>query len=84
MTRRLFNPFLLLLARLTDPELARAVQFLKVENWPIRASGRARRVSEFVMMEGEGERRAAVAGVGCAADAGNVGHMGRQCEGILR
>ena len=37
MTRRLFNPFLLLLARLTDPELARAVQFLKTENAMLRS-----------------------------------------------
>lgn len=37
MTRRLFNPFLLLMARLTDPELARAVQFLKIENAMLRS-----------------------------------------------
>jgi putative transposase len=37
VTRRFFNPFLLLLARLTDPELARAVQFLEVENAMLRS-----------------------------------------------
>ncbi|MHC4506408.1 MAG: hypothetical protein ACYTFI_24195 [Planctomycetota bacterium] len=37
MTGRLSDPFLLLLARLTDPELARAVQFLKVENAMLRS-----------------------------------------------
>jgi putative transposase len=34
---RLFNPLLLLLARLTDPQLARAVRFLKVENAILRS-----------------------------------------------
>lgn len=37
MKARLFNPFLMLLARLTNPELARTVQFLKVENAILRS-----------------------------------------------
>ncbi|MBN2564374.1 MAG: transposase [Candidatus Eisenbacteria bacterium] len=32
MSGKIFNPLLLLIARLTDPELARSVQFLKAEN----------------------------------------------------
>jgi hypothetical protein len=37
MTRRPSSPFLLLLARLTDPELARAVQLVKVEKAMLRS-----------------------------------------------
>ncbi len=37
MTARIFNPLFMLLARLTDPGLARAVQFLKAENEILRS-----------------------------------------------
>jgi putative transposase len=37
VTARSFNPLLLLLARLTDPQLARSVRFLKAENAILRS-----------------------------------------------
>jgi putative transposase len=37
VTARLFNPLLLALARLTDPQLARSVRFLKAEDAILRS-----------------------------------------------